>query len=188
MSYNVENFPKFVATAGKISVLTAVAGLGVFLIAFLFNAGTNELLRVDAQTATTTLTVLNTPPQWDILAYEQFESSTNSPTNSGTQIRWTGLASDSNLQPYYLIVCSGNATPTALANVAPVCSASTTQWGVSTSTTSGAPAFVATTTTEIAPFTEINNWFAWVCDGDSANPRCNNTLPCQPPPGLHCLQ
>jgi hypothetical protein len=175
MSYNVENLPKFVNTAGKITILTAVVGLAVFVVAFLFNAGTNELMKAEAtSTASTTLTVLNTPPQWTILAYEETESSTNTPTNSGRQIAWVGTAADSNSQPYFLIVCSSSATPTAQANNVPYCNATSSQWAISASTTSGTQARAATTTTEVAPYGELNVWYAWVCDYDAVNPRCNN--------------
>jgi hypothetical protein len=182
MSYNVD-FPHLATSAGKITILTALAGVCVFVAVFLLGAGTNELRRVDAtSTASTTLTVLNTPPQWDVFAYEEFESSTTSPTNSGRQISWVGTASDSNLQPYFLIVCSGPATPTAraassystLGTQPPVCNPTSTLWAVSASTTSGAQARAATTTTE--DFVELNDWYAWVCDDDPVNPRCNNTV------------
>ncbi len=175
MSYNVDNLPQFVNTAGKITILTAVVGLAVFVLAFLFNAGTNELMKAEAtSTASTTLTVLNTPPQWDIFAFEETESSTSSPTNSGRQIAWVGTASDSNAQPYFLIVCSSSATPTARANNTPYCNATSSLWAVSASTTSGTQARAATTTTEVAPYAELNDWYAWVCDYDTVNPRCNN--------------
>ncbi len=173
MSFNVETLPKFMNTAGKITVLTAIAGFGIFLLAFLFNAGTNEIIRVDAtSTASTTLTVLNTPPQWDIFAYEETESSTSSPTNSGRDIAWVGTASDSNSQPYFLIVCQSSATPTARANNTPYCNATSSLWAISASTTSGTQARAATTTTEA--YSELNVWYAWVCDYDIVNPRCNN--------------
>lgn len=176
MAYNVDNLPKFVNTAGKITILTAVVGLGVFILAFLFNAGTNELMKAEAtSTASTTLTVLNTPPQWTILAIEETESSTSTPTNSGNQVAWVGTATDSNGQPYFLIVCSSSATPTARSNAAPYCNATSSLWAVSASTTSGAQARAATTTTEVAPYNELNDWYAWVCDYDVVNPRCNNT-------------
>jgi hypothetical protein len=175
MSFNVETLPKFMNTAGKITILTAVVGFAVFVLAFLFNAGTNEIIRVDAtSTASTTLTVLNTPPQWDVFAFEEIGSSSTTPTNSGNQIAWVGTASDSNSQPYFLIVCQSSATPTARANNTPYCNATSSLWAISASTTSGTQARAATTTTEVAPFTEENIWFAWVCDYDAVNPRCNN--------------
>lgn len=175
MSYNVESLPKFVSAAGKITILTAVVGVAVFTVAFLFNAGTNELTKVEAtSTASTTLTVLNTPPDWIEFAIEETESSTSSPTNSGNEIAWVGTAADSNGQPYFLIVCSSSATPTPRSNNTPVCNATTSLWAVSASTTSGTQARAATTTTEVAPYAEVNDWFAWVCDYDLVNPRCNN--------------
>lgn len=171
--------------AGKISVAAAVVGLAVFIMAFVVDIGSKELSKVSAQTATTTLTVLNTPPSFTVGAYEVIESSTSSPTNSGDVITWSALGSDSNNAPYFLLVCDTNATPTAnaaadsgsLGTAPPQCSStSTIQWGVSTSTLSDSYAFVSTTTasTAISQFSEVNTWFAWVCDDDPFNPRCNS--------------
>jgi hypothetical protein len=182
MSYNNEEFPQYVKTAGKITILTAFVGLMVFMMAFVFDIGQQELQKVSAQTATTTLTVLNTPPSFTINAYEVTESSTTTPTNSGDNIVWTALGSDSNGAPYFLLVCDSNATPTAkaatssgsLGTAAPECDAGATQWGVSPATPSDSYATVTRATTEIAPFAESNDWYAWVCDDDPFNPRCNN--------------
>jgi len=182
MSYNNEEFPQYVKTAGKITILTAFVGLMVFMMAFIFDIGQQELQKVSAQTATTTLTVLNTPPSFTVNAYEVTESSTTTPTNSGDNIVWTALGSDSNGAPYFLLICDGNATPTAnnaadsgsLGTAAPACNAGTTQWGVSPATPSDSYATVTRATTEIAPFAESNDWYAWVCDDDPFNPRCNN--------------
>lgn len=185
MTYNPSEHTKYLMTAGKISITAAVAGLAVFIVAFIFDAGTQELSRVSAQTATTSLTVLNTPPAFVINAYEVIESSTTSPTNSGNVVQWAAVAEDSNNAPYFLLVCSTNASPTAngaisindLGTAAPSCGGGT-QWGVSAATPSGNLATVSTTTTEVAPFAESNDWYAWVCDDDPTNPRCN-TVPVQ---------
>ncbi|MCA9358776.1 hypothetical protein KC926_01065 [Candidatus Kaiserbacteria bacterium] len=185
MSYNNHEFPRYMRTAGKITVVTALAGLLVFVMAFVFDFGSKELSKVSAQTATTTLTVLNTPPSFVIDAYEVTESSTSTPTNSGDAIVWSALGGDSNGAPYFLLICSTNASPTAnaaadifsLGTAAPACGGGV-QWGVSTATVSNTLATVSTTTTEAAPFAEVNTWFAWVCDDDPSNPRCN-TVPVQ---------
>lgn len=153
----------------------AISGLLVFAFVFLFNAGKTELLKVEAQTATTTITVLNTPPQWITLAHEEFESSSSTPTNSGTAISWVAVAENNGGAPYYLIVCSTNATPTIPVTGQPYCNGGV-QWGVSTSTVESTQARVSTTTTEVGAFAgEVLPWFAWVCDNDPVNPRCNNT-------------
>ena len=146
MSYNKQHFPRYVETAGKITILTALSGVLIFAFVFIFNIGTNELQRVAAAqgTATTTLTVLNTPPQWVVgqEAREEFQSSTSTPTNSGNQVSWVGTASDANGAPYFLIVCNTSATPTAnaaatstaLGTAPPTCFSGTTRWAVSAST------------------------------------------------------
>lgn len=175
MKYNNVDFPKYVQTAGKITVLTAITGFLVFIFAFAVDVGTKELSKVSAQTATTTLTVLNTPPVFTTGAYEITESSSSTPTNSGDLIEWAAVGSDANLADYYLLICSSNASPTPNMNAAPACGVPADLWGVSTATVSGAPAYVATTTTETSPFAEVNTWFAWVCDADPSAPRCSIT-------------
>ena len=185
MTYNKQNLPAYVETAGKITILTALSGVLIFAFIFILNIGKNELNKAEAAngTATTSITVLNTPPVWTVgqEGREEIESSTSTPTNSGNQVSWIGRASDSNGAPYFMIVCSTSATPTAgfststLGTVPPVCSAGT-RWAVSTSTVSGQQARAATTTTEAAPFAESNAWFAWVCDDDPVSPRCSTTF------------
>jgi hypothetical protein len=177
-----EEFPRYMRTAGKITIFTAIVGVTVFLFALMIDVGTQELSRVSAQTATTTLTVLNTPPSFTVNAYEVTESSTSSPTNSGDVIQWAAIGSDSNSAPYFLLICEESATPTAkaaadlgsLGTEPPECAGGVVQWGVSAATPSDTEATVSTTTTEAAPFAEIQEWYAWVCDDDPFNPRCNN--------------
>jgi hypothetical protein len=182
MSYNKKEFPKLMQTAGKITILTALVGVAVFIFVFLFDAGTTQLKQaVAAGTATTTLTVLNTPPAFTLNTYEVTPSSTTTPTNSGTAVQWRAIAVDSNGAPYFLLVCSTNATPTAhaaasnlvLGTVPPTCGAGANKWAVSAGVASGVAAVVSTTTQEYN--VEQNNWYSWVCDDDPVNPRCNNT-------------
>jgi hypothetical protein len=180
MLYNNQEFPKYVRTAGKITIVTALAGLMVFVVAFIFDFGAKELSKVSAQTATTTLTVLNTPPSFLINPYETIESSTSTPTNSSDVITWEAVATDSNSAPYFLLICGGSATPTAvdgtgLGDVAPFCDPSEIQWGISASTTSGETASVSTTTEEwgTGQFSQVAHWYAWVCDDAAVSARCN---------------
>ncbi len=189
MLYNQNELPKFMQTAGKITILTAFVGVAVFLLAFIFDAGTQQLSRVSAQTATTTLTVLNTPPTFQQNAYEVIESSTTTPTNSGSVIQWRAIGNDTNNAPYFLLICSTSAAPTPngaatindLGTAPPTCAAGT-QWGVSAAASSSQPATVSTTTSETGLFAggsysgEKHNWYAWVCDDDPFNPRCSTAF------------
>lgn len=180
MSYNKSN-PPYLTTAGKVTILTSVMSMMAFMLIFLLNIGQSEFQSAIAQTdyATTSVNVLNTPPDWTVDAQESPESSALFPTNSGDVVSFTAVGTDSNLAPYFLIICTTNATPTAVANAGtpgtaqPICDGgSGNQIAVSTSTASGLEATAATTTLE--SFAETNAWYAWICDDDAVLPRCND--------------
>ena len=170
-------------TAGKITITTALTGLFVFLTIFIFDIGRDHYQTVQAQnnTATTSLTVRNLPPVWVVEAFELTAAATNTPLNTGEEMQWAGTAT--NNMDYWLIICSNSATPTpsAAANFgdignpanAPSCDSSGFAWAVSGPTESGVQAVAATTTSEDAPFQEVNEWYGWVCDDDNEDPRCN---------------
>jgi hypothetical protein len=192
MVYNKEESSRYLKMAGRISAVAAIAGVFVFLVAFVVDLGSQELSRVSAQTASTSLTVLNTPPEFAIAPFEVPDSATATPINSGDTMTWQAVGTDSNGAPYFLIICSDNATPTPDVNNTgngdgngppqcrtpdnPIDTGTAIQWGVSASTTSGEVATVSTTTasTSISQFAEVNEWYAWVCDDDFQNPRCSN--------------
>lgn len=169
MSYNTDHL----RTAGKITVYTTFIGVVAFAIIFIFNVGEKNIKEAVAQSnATTTVTVLNTPPLWTASSTELVESSQTNPTNAGDVVSWVAVGTDSNAEQYYLLICDTNATPTPNSSAAPSC-ASGVQWAVSTSTTSGSQATAATTS--LASWSESNAWFAWICDGNAGTPRCNST-------------
>lgn len=172
MLYNKSEFHSYVSTAGKITVATALFGVVAFTLIFLLNIGANELKQVDAQgLATTSITVLNTPPYFTSGPGENPESSTSSPTNSGDTVTWSATAVDPSGEDYYLLICNGKtASPTASQGNPPVCGAGDMMWARSAIASSGDPVTAATTTLEA--FAEQNDWYAWVCD-DVANARCN---------------
>ncbi len=169
MAYNTDHL----RTAGKITVYTTFIGVVIFAIVFIFNLGTHQINTVDAQSsATTTVTVVNTPPAWTVDAQELTESSTTTPTNAGDVVSWTATATDANSERFYLLICSTNATPTPNSSAAPTCDSGAIQWAVTASTTSGTQATAATTT--LSSWSESNPWYAFVCDGNSGTPRCNS--------------
>ncbi len=167
MSYTTDHL----RTAGKITVYAAIVGVFVFGVAFVFNLGLQEVPHAGAQdTATTSVTVLNTPPLWTATTTEETESSATSPTNAGNEVAWVAIGTDSNAENYYLLVCDTNVAPTPNSNAAPSC-ASGVQWAVSAATISGTQARAATTS--ITAWAESNDWYAWICDGNAGTPRCN---------------
>lgn len=168
MSYNTDHL----RTAGKITVYTTLLGIFVFVVVFIFNLGTTEFKEAVAQgqNASTSVTVLNTPPAWTIDAEELDGSSTVTPTNAGDVVQWTAVGTDANSEDYYLLICDNNNPASATSDGAPTCNGGVT-WGVSASTTSGTQAIVSTTTAD--SWSESNVWYAFICDGNSGTPRCN---------------
>lgn len=169
MSYNTDHL----RTAGKITVYTTFIGVVIFAVVFIFNLGEKQINQaVAASSATTTVTVLNTPPVWTASTTEEFESSTSTPTDAGNTLSWVAVGTDSNAENYWLLICDTNATPTPNSGAAPNCS-SGVQWAVSGTTTSGTVARASTTT--LSAWVETNNWYGWICDSNSGSPRCNAT-------------
>jgi len=167
-----------VRTKGKVmasTLLVSLFFLAALLALFDMRIGGGVPSAQATSTATTSVTVLNTPPAWTVTARELYASATTTPTNSGTSTVWTATASDSNGENYYLLVCKASSTPTPNASAAPTCGGGlSNQWGVSASTVSGNAATVSTTTTESMP--EKNDWYAYICDGNAGSPRCNATM------------
>jgi len=169
MAYNTDHL----RTAGKITVYTTIIGVVVFAVAFIFNLGVKDVSQADAQSsASTTVTVLNTPPTWTASTTEETESSQTNPTDAGNQVAWVAVGTDSNAEDYYLLICGTSDTASATSGGAPHCN-NGTQWAVSTSTLSGSQARAATTT--LSSWGESNAWYAWICDDNAVSPRCNST-------------
>jgi hypothetical protein len=164
--------------SGKIALYSIVVGVLVFGFAVAFDPfkfSTREPHSVWAGTATTSVTVLNTPPEWLVDAEEYVESSTSTPTDVGSSTIWVGTASDSNNEQYYLLICKTSSTPTANAGAAPTCGGGAgNQWAVSSLTNASVQA--TSTRTALAPDAEENVWVAWICDRNASNPKCNTTF------------
>lgn len=151
--------------------------LALILVSFFVFLFDTRVPSARADDVTTSVTVLNTAPTWTVDAQESPESSTTTPTNAGSAVTWTGTATDSSGDNYYLLICKTNGAPTANISASPTCNGgAANQWAVSVSTASGAQATAATTTLETFPFaSELNDWYAWICDGNNPLPRCNLT-------------
>lgn len=167
------SYKEIESNVGKITLLTVFLGVVVIIFGmFLDSRHIGKLQTAFANNATTSVTVLNTPPNWTVDAQESTESSSSTPTNSGSVVTFLATGSDDNGENYYLLICKASTTPTANSGAAPSCGGGiANQWAVSASTLSGVQASAATTTTEA--FVEANYWFAWVCDANVTLPRCN---------------
>jgi hypothetical protein len=157
--------------AGIAMPIAIVVGLAVLLMGLFLSLPHGAPTKALSATATTTVTVLNTPPQWQVDAQEYIESSTSSPTNAGSNVVWVGTANDSNGENYYLAICKTSSTPSANPNAPPTCAGGNV-WAVSTGTVNLVQA--TSTYASIPADAEANDWYAFICDGNSASPQCNS--------------
>ena len=170
MSYKIES------SVGKVTILTVFFGVIIIALSFLTDARHFGKFQTAMATTTvaTSVTVLNTPPIWQGGADDAEESPASyqaSTTNSGGVISWVAEGKDNNGENYFLLICKTSTAPTPHGDAKPTCDTPENQWGVSATTTSETQARVSTTTAE--SWTESNAWFAWICDSNTGNARCN---------------
>lgn len=160
--------------SGRASISALFLGVGIILVGLLVDLPKVSLIHhATAANATTSVTVLNTPPDWVIYANEDPGSSTTSPTNVGSQISWRATATDSSGDSYYLLVCKTFLGSSTVIGGVPTCSGgnATNRWTVSSLTLSGSSSVAATTT--YSSDAESNVWYAWICDNSVSNASCN---------------
>lgn len=156
---------------GKISIFAALIGVVIIFAGLLVDIPHRGT--VQANVATTSVTVLNTPPTWTIDAQESPASSTSTPTNTGSNVTWTATASDSSGDNWYLIICKTSVMPTPFDGSPPECDGGiTNRWARSAATADDAVATAATTTYETDA--EFNTWYAWICDATTPGAQCNS--------------
>ena len=160
---------------GKITIAAASFALAAIVCGFLIALIEFQAPKASADDVTTSVTVLNTPPNWTIYPHEDPVSSTSTPTNVGSAVTWKATGTDSNAESYFLLICKTNASSTAFSNAPPQCAGGgANMWARSATTTSGSEATAATTTVENFVFAnELNTWYGFVCDANSSLPRCN---------------
>ncbi len=167
--------PHDTSIGGKISLITTLIGVAILLLAVVIDIPSAR--HALANSATTSVTVLNTPPQWNSTygdAQESAGSSTSTPTNSGSSVTWIASATDSSNDNYYLLICKTASAAVPANGAAPECGGGLSdRWARSASTASNATATIATTTQEYN--SEFNNWFAYICDGNAIGAACNST-------------
>jgi len=90
-------------------------------------------------------------------------SSSSTPTNLGSNVTFTGTATDGDSDNYYMAICKTSSI-TAANNAAPTCGGG--NWCMSSSTSSGSEASCTYTTVEE---TETKEWYAFICDHNSSS-------------------
>jgi hypothetical protein len=144
--------------------------LALFFLVTVFAFNLNRLERVtplsmvEADVATTSVTVGNDVPTWQAV-YEDPASSSSTPTNANSNITFKGRADDPNGDDWHLIICSTSTQiSTTTDGSCPDCPAGSTTWGTSTVSDNATATVTYTTSGGDA---EKNDWWAWACDNAS---------------------
>ncbi len=163
-------------------VSTSVAGL-VFNLDFKIIKTINErialeigLPEVQADTASTTVTVKNAAPIISGNVAEVPVHASNTPVNVGDQAVWQALANDPESNDYFLLVCeTEGATASTSAGSVPSCDGGGTEtFCVSGSTVSGAQSTCTDAALEDpTPSAETDVWYAYVCDNHPIESQCS---------------
>jgi hypothetical protein len=166
---------------GKITIATVFLCVLVISVFFLIDVQYKDGIKA-SDVATTSVFVLNSPPEWTTGPAEVPVSSSSTPTNEGDTVTWTGTAYDPNgSNSYWLLICKNTtATETDMTLYDPVgdtppdCPSGST-WARSALTADTDTATATYQTLEGRVEDEVNDWYAFICDNDSINPRCNVT-------------
>lgn len=127
---------------------------------------------VQADSASTTVTVKNAPPNLAGNVAEVPVSASTTPVNVGDSAVWQATANDPESNNYYLIVCATDAV-TAVNGAAPTCDGGAGDtFCVSGATASG----IQSTCTDVSladPGAETDTWYAYVCDDHATEAACS---------------
>ena len=165
---------------GKVSIFTAILAVLILVIGVMGELPHGKVAR--ASTATTSVTVLNTPPQWDTNVYIQesiagatsSSATSTSPTNAGSTVTWYASSTDSSNDNYYALICNNYASPTPVNGGPPTCNGGNVGRliAISGATQSGTAASLSTTTFNGDP-TEVFTYYGYICDGNAGGAACN---------------
>ncbi|MFH1543478.1 MAG: hypothetical protein ABIE03_03005, partial [Patescibacteria group bacterium] len=123
---------------------------------------------VEAADSTTSVTVSNTAPAFDVAPAENPASISTAPTDVGSNVTFEATGNDSNGHQYYLAVCTTNAV-SAGDDAAPTCDVGT--WCISTATNDETQATCSYTA--LVGDAESNDWYAFVCDKVAGGGLCS---------------
>ncbi len=179
----------------SVSTITIISLVGSFVFGFPFNFKVNLTLKnatkkiihtvekVQADNASTTVTVENGAPYFVVDAAEVVVSASTSPVNIGNSITFSATADDYEENDYYLLICdssaSGATTTGVGAGVVPHCVNSggslddSLELCASDSVVSTSTQATCTYNNVVDNGTEIQDWEAYVCDNHAVDPRCS---------------
>lgn len=134
-------------------------------------------VNANSDTATTTITILNSSPTFSVAPIEVFDtdgSTSTTPVNASSSIGFRATPDDPEFNDSYLIVCSTSTKATANNGAAPTCAggaANTFCTSAVTAHLSVANCFYNSATSTLP---ETVEWWAFLCDNHPTQAACSN--------------
>lgn len=155
--------------------------LNILALGFSFNLNLNFVktgsegfvkmaIGAQADTATTTVTVKNAPPAFSVAPIEVPVSSSTSPINVDGSIGFQGTGTDGEGDDYWLLICSTGVATSTQPGGLPTCAVDQFCISAKASTTVSASCTYNNVTD---PGSEMEDWYAFVCDDHFGDPRCS---------------
>jgi len=126
---------------------------------------------VQADTASTTVTVQNSAPTVTAAA-ESPASTSTFPINVGESATFIATGTDDGGDAYYLIVCDTDSVATVTAGNPPTCQSGYT-FCVSAATSSSGSGITCTDSSVPDPGAETDEWYLFLCDDHDTEPQCS---------------
>ena len=121
-------------------------------------------LKVEADSATTSVNVGNTVPAFTVDPYEDPASATSTPTNVGDSVTFKATATDANGDDWKLLICSTNSVTTLSCDGDTFCTSD-----FASSTTQATCSYTALVTD-----TETEDWYGFACDTTGCSAESHN--------------
>ena len=155
---------------GKVAIFLLLPIILLSLFTFVFNKVNKRASAAPYTEISTRVTIGNSAPAFTAGPTESPATSATSPASIGATITFSGTATDSNGESYYLLICRTNSATPGSGGSAPTCAASQT---LCTSTVTASGTGTSCTYTTVEGDSWSNAWYAFVCDNNSTSAACS---------------
>ncbi|HPQ79626.1 MAG TPA: hypothetical protein PLG47_04190, partial [Candidatus Dojkabacteria bacterium] len=151
---------------GKVAIFLLLPIILLSLFTFVFNKVNKRASAAPYTEISTRVTIGNSAPAFTAGPTESPATSATSPASIGATITFSGTATDSNGESYYLLICRTNSATPSIDGSAPTCA---TSQGICTSTVTTSGTGTSCTYTTVSGDSWSNAWYAFVCDNNTTS-------------------
>ncbi len=150
----------------KVAIFLLLPIILLSLFTFVSNKVNKRASAAPYTEISTRVTIGNSAPAFTAGPTESPATSATSPASIGATITFSGTATDSNGESYYLLICRTNSATPSTDGSAPTCA---TSQGICTSTVTTSGTGTSCTYTTVSGDSWSNAWYAFVCDNNTTS-------------------